>query len=394
MGTDKDSNSTSYAQKHFYKQWNTALPVISRAIVWIAILGVLYLLRSFFLLIFLTFVFSYIQANGVRRLEKKMPNRTLRAVTVAAVLLMLILAVGAFIIPRVKEQATIFADRYPSYLATLDKEVLMIAQKYPILDEVMALHVENYQNQSEVPADPKKSISANLIQQFLGIGEGRTAQSNIKSTIDVLRNLGGYLLTLGSAFLLSLLFSFLIVLDLPNLTQSVKGLANTKLRFIYLEVADSIRDFGAVLGRALEAQLFIAIINTCLTAVGVLLLGLKDKLAFISLIVFLCSFIPVAGVFISSMPICLLALQELGLGMMFLAVLIVIIVHIIEAYILNPKIYGHHLRMNPVIVLIILTIGGKMFGVWGFILGVPICTYFFGHAIRFKDSSNGKKIDI
>ena len=229
-------------------------------------------------------------------------------------------------------------------------------------------------------------MSANLIQQFLGIGQERTAQSNIKATIDTLRNLGGYLLTLGSAFLLSLLFSFLIVLDLPKLTESVKGLANTKLRFIYLEVADSISDFGAVLGKALEAQLFIAILNTFLTAIGITLLGLTDKMAFISLIVFLCSFIPVAGVFISSMPICLLALQESGVGLMFLSVLMIVVVHMVEAYILNPKIYGHHLRMNPVIVLIILTIGGKMFGVWGFILGVPICTYIFGHAIRHRKS--------
>jgi predicted PurR-regulated permease PerM len=30
----------------------------------------------------------------------------------------------------------------------------------------------------------------------------------------------------------------------------------------------------------------------------------------------------------------------------------------------------------------ILTIGGKLFHVWGFILGVPVFTYIFGHAIR------------
>ena len=67
---------------------------------------------------------------------------------------------------------------------------------------------------------------------------------------------------------------------------------------------------------------------------------------------------------------------------MLLAIAFITVIHMIEAYILNPLIYGAHLRMNPVLVLGILTIGGKLFGVWGLVLGVPLCTYFFGHYIR------------
>lgn len=370
-------------QNNFYKQWNRALPLFMRVLVWSAIFFILFVLRSFFLLIFLTFVFSYIQANGVRRLEPKIKNRTARVVVVAIGFLLVLLAVGAYIVPSVKEQARLFADRAPDYIETLDTELVRIVNRYPVLDEMLALHIEEHEIELQ-NGGSKRSISTTLLQQILGVGENQSAPGNIKKTLDTIRNIGGYLLTLGSAFLLSLLFSFLIVLDLPKLIKSVRGLADTKLNFIYVEVADSIRDFGSVLGRAIEAQLFIALLNTALTAVGIILLGLTDKLAFISLIVFLCSFIPVAGVFISSMPICLIALQESGVGLMFLAILMITIIHMVEAYILNPKIYGHHLRMNPVIVLIILTIGGKMFGIWGFILGVPICTYIFGHAIRYK----------
>jgi predicted PurR-regulated permease PerM len=53
--------------------------------------------------------------------------------------------------------------------------------------------------------------------------------------------------------------------------------------------------------------------------------------------------------------------------------------------VLNPQIYGHHMHMNPVLVLIVLTIGGKLFGVWGLILGIPIVNYVFRHAIRRND---------
>jgi predicted PurR-regulated permease PerM len=67
---------------------------------------------------------------------------------------------------------------------------------------------------------------------------------------------------------------------------------------------------------------------------------------------------------------------------MILAIVMIIVIHLIESYILNPRIYGTYMRINPVIVLIILTIGGKLFHIWGLILGVPVCTYIFGYAIK------------
>jgi predicted PurR-regulated permease PerM len=154
-----------------------------------------------------------------------------------------------------------------------------------------------------------------------------------------------------------------------------------------LSVVDDIRDFSLVLGRALEAQLIIATVNSILTAIGISILGIGEHVAFISVIVFFCSFIPVIGVFISSVPICLVALQTSGIQIMFLAVLLIAFIHLIEGYILNPRIYGSYMRINPVIILIILTIGGKLFGFWGLLLGVPFCTYLFGYAIRIRDKS-------
>ena len=207
----------------------------------------------------------------------------------------------------------------------------------------------------------------------------------MRQTVEKLQGIAGNLLGIGSSFLLSLLFSFLIVLDLPKLTRSVNNLRHTKVGFIYEEVADNIKDFGRVLGTALEAQLFIAIANTILTAIGLWMMGLPS-LVFLSTIVFFCSFIPVAGVFLSSTPICLVALQvepNGGVKLMLVAVGLILLIHFIEAYFLNPKIFGHHFRMNAVLVLIVLTVGGKLFGVWGLVLGLPVVNYFFAHAIRY-----------
>ena len=87
--------------------------------------------------------------------------------------------------------------------------------------------------------------------------------------------------------------------------------------------------------------------------------------AMLSVIVFVCSFVPVLGVFISTTPIVLVALNAGGPGLSLSAIALVIVIYAIEAYVLNPLIYGRHLKLNPVLTLIILYVGYHAFGLWG-----------------------------
>lgn len=370
--------------------WQSIVRHVAPLTVWGILLSLIYLLSSFFLLIFLTFVFSYIQARSVNRLEPWIKNRVLRVIVVALFLLSTLTATAIFFVPKVKRQTELFANQFTSYLNRVDQELYRLEQRYPLLGDILPeIQYKDSQDSKESPERRrmKYSPSASLLQQFLGLGEAANGLQNINQALDTLGNIGARIASVTSAFLLSLLFSFLIVLDLANLATSVRALQNTKLRFIYHSVADNITEFSQVLGKALEAQLIIAIINSLLTAIGISLLSLGQHLAFLTVIVFFCSFFPVIGVFISSIPICLVALQTSGLQTMTLAILLITVIHLIEGYILNPRIYGSYMRINSVIILIILTIGGKLFGFWGLILGVPVCTYIFGHAIRSKEES-------
>ncbi|NMC63898.1 MAG: AI-2E family transporter [SAR324 cluster bacterium] len=357
---------------------------LSRLLVWGVLFGSIYLLRSFFLLIFLTFVFAYIQSRAVDRLALHIKNRVARVALVGLIFLGALVAVGAFFVPTVVHQAKVFAGNHADYLQTVDSQVSQLFVRYPVLRGMFPIDSSIFEMNGEEVWTAETSITVQIAQKLLGFGEQGNGKESLKITIDALKNIGKYLAATISAFLLSLLFSFLIVLDLPRLREALLDMENTKLKFIYAEVAESVYRFSSVLGRALEAQFFIAVINTILTAIGLWILGIDEKIALLSLLVFFCSFIPIVGVFISSIPICLVALQISGFGLLLLAVVMVTIIHLIEAYILNPKIYGAHLHMNPVLVLIVLTIAGKLFGVWGLVLALPACRYFFGEAIRFK----------
>jgi len=397
--------------------WDRIFSLVTRLFVWGLLIAVLYILRPFLLLIFLTFVFSYIQAHGVDGLAHRIRNRPLRVAVVGLVFLGTLFATGFTLAPQVNEQAQTFLKNRHEYIREADYELDKFMSQWPTVKESLLKHREidasnlliedgtdeNNNNETEVdpqdpedpddPQDPEDpddpqdpAENSNATQDPPPAKKLQLVSDFIEGAGDALREsslaIGQSVLGYASTFLLALLFSFLIVLDLPKIKRGVTGLARTRVGFIYDEVADNIAGFGLVLGRALEAQLFIAIVNTILTAAGIWILGLPNLLV-LSTMVFFCSFIPVAGTFISSTPICLLALQTGGVTMMLLAILLICIIHAVETYVLNPQIYGHHMHMNPVVVLIVLTVGGKLFGVWGLLLGIPIVNYIWRHAIRY-----------
>ncbi|MCA8977937.1 MAG: AI-2E family transporter [Planctomycetes bacterium] len=412
--------------------WDRIFSLGTRTFVWGLLLAVLYILSPFLLLIFLTFVFAYIQAHGVDGLAHRIKSRPLRVTIVGLVFLGTLFATGFTLAPQVNEQAMTFWKNRDDYIEQADVELDKFIRKWPAIHEPLLKHQEMARQEARAELESKKAIAggiakeagaaADRVKDDAGSGDGdppgasppeQAGQDPAKtpgtdtqspgspvpppatklaliadlfekakatlaaSSLQIGQSVLGY----ASAFLLALLFSFLIVLDLPKISRGVRGLGNTKVGFIYDEVADNIAGFGRVLGRALEAQLFIAIVNTILTAIGIWMLDFENLLV-LSTIVFFCSFIPVAGTFMSSAPICLVALQTGGVGTMMLAIMLICIIHAIETYVLNPQIYGHHMHMNPVVVLIVLTVGGKLFGVWGLLLGIPIVNYIWRHAIR------------
>jgi predicted PurR-regulated permease PerM len=397
-----DSNQPELQYKTLPPPWDRIFSMGMRLFVWTLLAATLYILRPFFPLIFMTFVFAYIQAHGVDGLQSRIRSRPLRVTIVGLVFLGTILATVFTLAPQIEKQGLKLFNDSPKLIATADQSInRYLTKEYPQVWEKLKEREEHMAQLDGAPAaEPGKPrephLLRDLFESVFGGGEQGTVspeamKQRTKETVAKWIDVGSSVLGYVSSFLLSLLFSFLIVLDLAKLKLAVTGLNRTKIGFIYREVADNVATFSRVLGRSLEAQLFIALLNTILTSIGIWVLGIdSSNIPVLAAIVFLCSFIPVAGVFISSTPICLLALQDPtgGIGLMLGSIAMILIVHAVETYILNPRIYGHHMRMNPVLVLIVLTVAGKLVGVWGFVLGIPLVNYFFRHAIRYPQDAD------
>ena len=53
-------------------------------------------------------------------------------------------------------------------------------------------------------------------------------------------------------------------------------------------------------------------------------------------------------------------------------ILLFLVVQLLENTLLVPRIQGNTLKMHPIAVILVITIGSQYFGLWGVILGPPL----------------------
>lgn len=375
-----------------------------RALIWLVLFGLLWLLRDFFSLVFLTFVLAFIALplTGFGQRYLRLPYRF----SLVAVYLLFLAALTGFVsyvTPNVIREATALVGRLGDIQATLVSVKTGFVQKYPALQRPLVGFLRSVlDEESRQRVDEKLTREARTLGLDPGlIGKdlnGAEVDANAAAAVVRYNSLEEDLL-LDSILaqqkvrirehapqainllyqatvttLLALLFSFLILIDRDRVMAQIRALRASRLHDFYEEAAQPVVRFTYVVGRAIQAQAMIALVNTALTAIGIAVLGIPS-LTVLSVIVFVCGFIPVLGTFISTTPIVLVALNAGGLEKAAAVIVLVALVHFIEAYLLNPQIVGRHLNLNPVLVLIILFVGYHAFGVWGMVLGVPVTLY-------------------
>lgn len=377
-----------------------------RILIWLILVGLLWLLRDFFGLIFITFVLIFIATPLVRigRDKWRLPHR-LSLVLVYILFLVMLGSFFRYVTPSVIGEATRFMSNFSEVQLKLIELERDISGKYPGLERSLHGYVRSILDEDNLKAIDRELNMFRLTIDFPSTDQLEQVDDNHMVTESARENLRKYydketellvnsLMTKQMAkageelpklinslyqatgtMLLALLFSFLILFDSVRLSDLMKSLHNSRLKDFYQETAQPVIRFGYVVGRAIQAQAMIACVNTFLTLIGLIILGIPS-VTLLSLIVFVCSFIPVLGVIISTAPMVLVALNTGGLMLAIAIVGMITVIHIIEAYGLNPLIYGKHLKLNPVLVLIILLIAYHSFGLWGMILGVPVAYYF------------------
>ena len=335
--------------------------------IWAAFFGLVWLTSYYglFGLVFTTYILCFLFGGPIEKLAARTRwPRALWTTAVYLVFLAVVLTIISSVVPKIGTESAAFLKKLPDTLETLRK------------------HLDQWAWLAPDMAAPISKVKDYLALEAL---VGVKAETLFALAVNSLNQVTTYV----STFLLGTLFSFLIMLDFPKLRARTISLRDSRLRDIYDVTARSVVRFAIVVGMGFRAQMMIAGVNTVLTALGMYLLGIQP-VGLLSTVVFFCGLIPVLGTFISSAPIVLVAVNTVGPSHALWAIVMIIIVHTIETYILNPRIVAAMFKISPLVTLIILYVGHKLFGLWGMVLGVPVSVFIFRYVILGLDLETGK----
>ena len=135
-------------------------------------------------------------------------------------------------------------------------------------------------------------------------------------------------------------------------------------------VVDRARRMDLVVGEWIRGQVQVALLLAVLYAIGLSVIGLKLGGA-IGIVAGLLNIVPYLGGAIGIGLSVVMALihgdtaQLIGVGVVFF------VVQMLEGYVITPRLVGEKVGMSPVTVMIVLLLGGSLFGFFGMLLSIP-----------------------
>lgn len=125
------------------------------------------------------------------------------------------------------------------------------------------------------------------------------------------------------------------------------------------------------LGGFIRTQGIVSAIDAIFIGIGMVVLGvpLAGPLA---LITFMGGFIPIVGAFVSGFLAVVVASVGVSLKAGIIMLIIIIVVQQLEGNVLSPILQSNAMDLHPVIVLLVVSAGGTLYGIVGAFLAVPI----------------------
>ena len=185
-----------------------------------------------------------------------------------------------------------------------------------------------------------------------------------------LASLGGVALN----FLISLLLSFLFVLESKKIGKIGDTIKGSRIAYIYRYFMLFAGSFCYTFGKVMKVQVVIAAINCAISTICLSIMQFP-YLMVLSIMIFFLGLIPVAGVFISLIPLTIIAFTTGGIVKVIQILILVAVIHCIEAYFLNPKLMSRRTSLPVSLVFVVLIISERYLGAWGMLIGVPFFIY-------------------
>jgi putative permease len=192
---------------------------------------------------------------------------------------------------------------------------------------------------------------------------------------------------LGSLMILVPIFSFFFLRDGNTMLRKLVSLTPNR----YFEMVHDLSYLVSrqmahfVRGRVIEATIIGVVVTIGLNFTDIRYAPLLGVFAGVT------NLIPYVGPIVGMIPGILIAAVDLGIGGQFwwIVILYILIAQVIlDSFILIPVLISRVANLHPLLVILAIIMGGKLYGVLGMIIGVPIASAF---KIAFIEISHYKR---
>ena len=326
--------------------WQRALYLPLTILAWLAVLVIGGWLLAHVTKTILLLVLSGVLAFALTPLADLLSRRLPRALAIGVAYALgvgVVLGLGALLVMTATSQVLTLVTNLPTY-----------AEQVRALEPQLAALLAPFGIPATVIADAQQQALAEA--QAIGTSVAR----------DSLGWLAEVAVTVIDVVLV-LLLSVYLTANGPQIASRVRQEAPRAQRH---RAAFLIAVVTRVVGGYIRGMATLAALIGVLVGAGLWLLGIPYAVM-LGVLAFLMEFIPVLGVFITGTAAVLIGLF-VGWERALLALGYFVVVHVIEADVVGPRILGPAVGIHPATGLIALLAGTELFGIWGALFAAPL----------------------
>lgn len=326
----------------------------------ILFLWVLNLLKDVLLPFAIAFVLAYLVHPIVSKIQTKVRNRAAALAITVLGFIVLLSAIALLLFPIIANQMV--------YTWQILRTV--------IIESDLPASIQAY-----IPAGVLEQFQTTLqngeLQQVLQSGDVLGAAQSIASYLfpsifSTLSGLLGILSAIGIVVVIAL-YTFFLLLDFDGEKQEWSALLPPQYR---TPVIHFLKDVNAAMQTYFRGQFVVSLGTGICLAIGFMIIGLPLAIP-LGITIGLLNMVPYLALAGLIPTLFLQVVQAIGtnqsVGYAVLGVLIVFMVaQLIQDGILTPKILGESTGLSPVFILLALSIWGKLLGLLGLIIAIPI----------------------
>ncbi len=292
--------------------------------------------------LFIGIAIAYLFAPVVHLLERFKIKRWIALILVFVLFLFILFIIGQQIVPVLIANFNELAATLPPYATTLIREV--------------------YSMRIEIPGFDIESALSTLINQGISIAS-QFSQSIAVNLLSMLTNSFSFIMNL----LLGIFISFYCIMDEENILRSCYNLFPERHR---PRVKEYVAIIDSVLSKYIRGLLIMVVILGAMTYIAMAALNVRYAVV-AAIIVGILKVVPIIGAWVGLIPVLLFALLD-SPGKALGAAIVYFIIQQLDGSVITPKVMGKGVGVHPIAVIVGIFVFGKIFGITGMLLAVPI----------------------